>query len=130
MPHLPRALKLTHNPFESAATGPPLSGAPLFIPDTTRREAEGVVQTPLGTGVKALVVVGEYGSGKSCLLQWLHKEVFPKRRIRSFHFDNPRVQFHDLANHLLRTIGRKDYRQVHLGIGRCTPDRPSPQPAP
>ena len=62
-----------------------------------------------GSGVKALVVVGEYGSGKSCLLQWLDKEVFPKRQIRSFYFDNPGVQFYDLANRLLRTIGRKDF---------------------
>lgn len=62
-----------------------------------------------GHGVKAIVVVGEYGTGKTCLLQWLHRDLFPDRRIRSFYFDNPGVQFYDLANTLLRTIGRKDF---------------------
>ena len=110
MPELPSKLKLAYNPFEPAATGPPLSGAPLFVPATTRQRAEEIIETlEKGTGVKALVVAGEYGSGKSCLLQWLNKEVFPTRQIRSFYFDNPGVQFYDLANRLLRTIGRKDF---------------------
>ena len=59
--------------------------------------------------MKAIVINGEYGSGKTCLLQWLHRDILPKRQIRSFYFDNPGVQFYDLANMLLRTIGRKDF---------------------
>ena len=59
--------------------------------------------------MKAIVIVGEYGTGKTCLLQWLHGEVLPEHRIKSFYFDNPGVQFYDLANALLRTIGRKDF---------------------
>ncbi len=110
MPGLLSALKLAYNPFEPAATGPPLSGAPLFVPDSTKRRAHTIIQTlQSGAGVKALVVAGEYGSGKSCLLQWLNSEVFPEKHIRSFYFDNPGVQFYDLANRLLRTIGRKDF---------------------
>ena len=110
MPGLLSALKLAYNPFEPAATGPPLSGAPLFVPDNAKQRARTIIQTlQTGAGVKALVVVGEYGSGKSCLLQWLNSEVFPERHIRSFYFDNPGVQFYDLANRLLRTIGRKDF---------------------
>lgn len=110
MPDLPTNLKLAYNPFEPAATGPPLSGTPLFVPDTLKMQTNSLVEKlRVGTGFKALVVVGEYGSGKTCLLQWLNTEVFPQRHIRSFYFDNPGVQFYDLANFLLRTIGRKDF---------------------
>ena len=109
MSDLPSNLKLAYNPFEPAATGPPF-GAPLSVPDTTRNRATEIIETlQTGTGVKALVVVGEYGSGKSCLLQWLNTKVFPELHIRSFYFDNPGVQFYDLANRLLRTIGRKNF---------------------
>ena len=62
-----------------------------------------------GQGAKAIVIVGEYGSGKTCLLQWLHSEVFPSIRIKSFYFHDPGVQFYDLANRLLSTIGRKNF---------------------
>ncbi len=110
MLELPSKLKLTYNPFEPAATGAPLSGAPLFVPQTIRQRAANVITTlQSGSGVKAVVAVGPYGSGKTCLLQWLNAEVFPARHIKSFYFDNPGVQFYDLANRLLRTIGRKDF---------------------
>ncbi len=59
--------------------------------------------------MKAIVIEGAYGSGKTCLLRWLHRDILPKRQIRSFYFDNPGVQFYDLANMLLRAIGRKDF---------------------
>ena len=59
--------------------------------------------------MKAIVVVGEYGFGKTCLLQWLHHRILPERRIKSFYFHNPGVQFYDLANALLKTIDRKDF---------------------
>jgi len=59
-----------------------------------------------GSGVKALTIEGEYGSGKTYLLKWIETEAFLHRRIKSFFFDNPGVQFYDLANSLLRQIGR------------------------
>jgi len=128
MSQLPRNLKLTYNPFEPAATGPPLSGAPLFIPDTIRDRTNGLVETlQTGTGIKALVVEGEYGSGKTCLLRWLERDVFPQKKIRSFYFDNPGVQFYDLANRLLRTIGRKDFAKFiwELSSSHLTGYQPS-----
>ena len=102
-------LRLDSNPFEPSATGAPLLGElspPKKLAEKTT-ELLNVHQT--GQGVKAIVIVGEYGTGKTCLLQWLHSEVFPNRQIKSFYFDNPGVQFYDLANMLLRTIGRKDF---------------------
>ena len=109
MSNMLRKLGLEFNPFEPSASGAPL-GSKLVLPDTlAARVQELVARHQTGRGVKAVVVVGEYGTGKTCLLQWLHRELFPERRIRSFYFDNPGVQFYDLANALLRTIGRKDF---------------------
>ena len=102
-------LRLKFNPFEPAGAGAPLASG-LTPPHGLR---QGVIQLldrhHKGLGVKATVVLGEYGTGKTCLLRWLHENEFPKRRIKSFYFDNPGVQFYSLANTLLRKIGRKDF---------------------
>ncbi|MCY4613359.1 MAG: AAA family ATPase [Nitrospira sp.] len=102
-------LWLDSNPFEPSATGEPLSGV-LSPPNALAERMENLFSVhETGEGVKAIVIVGEYGTGKTCLLQWLHGQVCPRRQIKSFYFDNPGVQFYDLANMLLRTIGRKDF---------------------
>ena len=106
---IPQKLGLDFNPFEPSATGAPTSSR-LSIPTALRQETISFLDRhSTGKGVKVLVIVGEYGTGKSCLLYWLHKKILPERRIKSFYFDNPGVQFYDLANSLLRTIGRKDF---------------------
>ena len=108
-PDILAKLKLESNPFEPSATGAPLLGE-LSPPNKLGEKTIGLLDVhQTGQGVKAIVIVGEYGIGKTCLLQWLHSEVFPSRQIKSFYFDNPGVQFYDLANMLLRTIGRKDF---------------------
>ena len=107
--NLLQKLRLDTNPFEPAAAGAPLTGK-LAPPENLLRKTMDLLDAhQTGQGVKAIVIVGEYGTGKTCLLQWLHSEVFPERQIKSFYFDNPGVQFYDLANSLLRTIGRKDF---------------------
>ncbi len=107
--NLLQKFRLDTNPFEPAAAGAPLIGK-LAPPDIlVRKTMELLDAHQTGQGVKAIVIVGEYGTGKTCLLQWLHSNVFPDRQIKSFYFDNPGVQFYDLANTLLRTIGRKDF---------------------
>lgn len=108
-PDILQKLRLDSNPFEPAATGAPLSGR-LSPPHELAEKMKNLLDAQqTGQGVKAIVVVGEYGTGKTCLLQWLHREVLPSRQIKSFYFDNPGVQFYDLANMLLRTIGRKEF---------------------
>lgn len=98
------------NPFEPAASGAPVADEVLHVPEAwatdVRRMLDEMTQ---GTGVKALVLAGEYGSGKTYLLQWLFRTELPRREIRPFYFDNPGVQFYDLANALLRQVGRKDF---------------------
>ena len=102
-------LGLEFNPFEPAGSGAPIGSDLVFAEELATRMRRLLDQHQAGHGVKAIVVVGEYGTGKTCLLQWLHCHLFPERRIRSFYFDNPGVQFYDLANTLLRSIGRKDF---------------------
>ncbi len=102
-------LGLTFNPFEPSASGPPL-GSDIWLPAKWHaRITELLNLLAQGRGVKALAIDGEYGSGKTCVLQWLFAHGFPDKRIKPFYFDNPGVQFYDLANSLLRQIGRKDF---------------------
>ena len=104
-----KKLLLDFNPFEPAATGAPLR-AKLSPPNELETRMKDLLDShQTGYGVKAIVIVGGYGTGKTCLLQWLHNEVLPRRQIKSYYFDNPGVQFYDLANALLRSIGRKDF---------------------
>ena len=104
-----KKLELAFNPFEPSASGAPL-GSELVLPAPLEGHARDLLDRhQTGRGVKAIVVVGEYGFGKTCLLQWLHHRILPERRIKSFYFHNPKVQFYGLANELLRTIGRKDF---------------------
>lgn len=101
-------LEIDFNPFEPAASGAPL-GSGIILPESLEaRVRELFLQHRTGLGPKAIAVKGEYGAGKSCLLEWLHQKLLPEHRIKSFYFDNPGVQFYDLANTLFRAIGRKN----------------------
>ena len=105
----PTRLALTGNPFEPSATGLPIKGEFTLQPKL-KESATNLLGTHVeGQGPKAIVIVGEYGSGKTCMLQWLHKEFFPSHNVASYYFGNPGVHFYDLANKLLRTIGRKNF---------------------
>ena len=116
-------LGLEFNPFEPAAAGAPLKSE-LTPPDGLRQRVIRLLDGhQKGLGVKPIVVLGEYGTGKTCILRWLHEKVFPERRIKSFYFDNPGVQFYNLANTLLRTIGRKDFAKFIWELaGPTVPD--------
>ena len=109
MPELPSALDLAFNPFEPAASGPPI-GIPFSPSTALESRLRDLVQTlTRARGSKVIVILGDYGAGKTCLLQWLHDNLLPEHRIRPYYFDNPGVHFYALANTLLRTIGRKDF---------------------
>ena len=123
-PDILQRLRLDTNPFEPAATGAPLSGTLSFPHELAKKIESLLKKLQMGKGVKAIVIVGEYGTGKTCLLQWLHKQVFPDRQIKSFYFDNPGVQFYDLANMLLRTIGRKDFAKFIWELAGAYVDHP------
>ena len=102
------ALGLRFNPFPPAATGVAFAGE-MWLPRTWSTGIErSVEQLSTGGGAKATTIVGQYGAGKSYVLQWIMETEFPQRRIRPYFFDNPGVAFYDLANQLLRQVGRNE----------------------
>ena len=52
------------------------------------------------------MIEGGYGAGKTFVLRWIESEVLPKHRIKPFFFENPGIAFYDLANRLMRQVGR------------------------
>lgn len=100
------------NPFEPSASGAPLFGN-IVLSEALRTKTRDVLDLhESGTGPRVIVVVGQYGIGKSSLLKWLRSEWFPQRKLLPFYFDNPGVQFYDLATDLLRNIGRKNFAKL------------------
>ena len=100
------------NPFEPSATGAPRFGK-IVLSQSLQAKVEEVFGTlEGGTGPKVIVAVGEYGTGKSSLLEWLRTQWFRPRDLLPYYFSNPGVQFYDLANQLLRTIGRRDFAKL------------------
>lgn len=98
---------LKFNPFPPAATGVAFSGEMWLPPNWSNEIRQRINELSTGGGTKALTIVGEYGAGKTYVLHWLmEKEFRTQRRILPFFFDNPGVAFYDLANQLLRQIGR------------------------
>ncbi|GBF03868.1 hypothetical protein DAERI_010040 [Deinococcus aerius] len=105
-------LGLKYNPFEAAGSGPPLSGAEFLFEAWEERLTHVVNLAGLMSGPKAYALIGEYGSGKSYVLQWLADVAFTQRRIKPFVFDNPGVEFYKLANDLLNKIGREEFSKA------------------
>lgn len=112
MSHICKRLQLRFNPFEPSSSGPP-SSTVLTLPDTLNKN---IVQEldilEQETGARGLFIVGEYGCGKTCLLRWLHTQELPARRFETFCFSNPRVRFYELADSLIREIGRKELAKM------------------
>ncbi len=101
-------LGLKYNPFEPAASGAPVSD--LWIPGRWKSKLDDFFEAMQHTeGPKAYAILGEYGSGKTYLLKYLERQYLPDFRIRPFFFDNPGVQFYDLANKLLKNLGREEF---------------------
>jgi hypothetical protein len=115
-------LGIEFNPFEPAASGAPVSN--LWIPEKWKAKLDDFFGTMQHTsGPKAYAILGEYGSGKTYLLKYLEREYLPTYRIRPYFFDNPGVQFYDLANNLLRNLGREEFTKSLWEL--LTPDLPS-----
>lgn len=106
-------LQLSFNPFEPSGSGAPATDKEPWLPARWKRKLQTYFdQLDGGEGIKPLAVVGEYGSGKSYLLHWLDQHEFPRRRVQSYYFNDPGVQFYDLANQFLRRLGRKHFSKL------------------
>ena len=123
------AFGLKFNPFPPAATGVAFSGD-LWLPDSWEKEIrEQTGQLSSGGGAKAATIVGQYGAGKSYVLQWMMENEFRQRRIRPYFFENPGVAFFDLANQLLRQVGRYELSKALWELlyrSEADPTRPTP----
>lgn len=103
--HLNR-LDLARNPFPPATTG---VGFVEDISLPSRWEAAlhaHIRELAESEGEKALVIEGAYGAGKTFILNWVHTKVLPQYRVQGYFFENPGVAFYDLANRLMRQVGR------------------------
>ena len=101
-----RELGLQHNPFPPATTGVAFVDD-LSIPPSWDTDLNQLITNLAGSvGDKALVIVGGYGSGKTFILNWIARKALPQWRVQPYFFDNPGVAFYDLANRLMRQIGR------------------------
>ena len=125
-PHLQR-LGLDRNPFPPATTGVGFVDR-LTLPDRWEQNLRTLIrELAASEGDKALVIEGGYGSGKTFILNWIQAEVLPQNRIKPFLFENPGVAFYDLANQLMRTVGRYEMaKALWEMLGR--PDSPSAHP--
>ena len=99
----------------------------FWLPDVAwKRELRKLIdKLGTGQGARSLAVVGGYGSGKSYVLRWLERVEFPRRKVLPFYFENPEVRFYDLANSLLRRIGRKHFAKLLWEL--ADPNRDKPQ---
>lgn len=70
--------------IEPAASGAPL-GDDLWLPESWKKRLQGLFNSLEDSrGVKAIAISGEYGSGKSYVLQWLNRQELPNRRVKPF----------------------------------------------
>jgi len=99
-------------PFEAAGTGFSRF-TNKWLPDRWKKNVTQLLdKIRVSTGAKSMAIVGEYGTGKTYLLKWIEEVYFKEKNpnIKTFYFDNPGVQFYDLANSLLADqIGREEF---------------------
>jgi len=103
--------ELKRNPFPPAASGVGI-GEKLNIPKTWETKITHLLDLLMGSkGPKAFPLIGRYGSGKTYLLRWLEQR-FAKKDILPYFFDNPGLQFYDLANTLMKKVGRYEFSKA------------------
>jgi hypothetical protein len=104
--------KLSRNPFPPAASGIDVEKG-LYIPPKWKEKIGKYYETLChGRGAKAFPITGEYGSGKTVLLKGYLKDFFENKRIKTIYFENPGVEFYDLANTLMRSLGRYEFSKT------------------
>ena len=99
-------LGLSRNPFPPATTGTGFVDD-LSLPARWESELRENIRELAGSeGDRALVIEGAYGAGKTFILNWIQAKVLPGHRVKPYLFENPGVAFYDLANRLMRQVGR------------------------
>lgn len=102
---------LKYNPFPPATAGIE-TRENLQIPGSWETKLTSLLNLlSQGRGPKAFPLIGRYGSGKTYLLRWLEQN-FLHKDILPYVFDNPGLQFYDLANTLMRQVGRYEFSKA------------------
>jgi len=104
--------KLSRNPFPPAASGIDVERDLYIPPKWGGKIGEYYGMLRHGEGARAFPIVGEYGSGKTVLLKGYLKDFFENKRIKTIYFENPEVKFYDLANTLMRSLGRSEFSKA------------------
>jgi hypothetical protein len=129
MPKKPDSVKsveISSNPFEPSGSSAPLVEKEFWLPATWKQQLKKWLDSlSTGQGTRSLAVIGGYGSGKSYIMHWLDRIAFPGMKVLPFYFENPEVRFYDLANSLLRRIGRKHFAKLLWELAQ--PNRRQPQ---
>jgi GTPase SAR1 family protein len=110
-----KSLGLKFNPFPPAASGMEdnLSDEELPISKTVKDKFEKIFrQLVRAKGPKVIPLIGNYGSGKTTFMKAYLTRKFEENRIICFYYENPGVQFYDLADTLLRTLGRYEFAKA------------------
>ena len=104
---------LMKNPFPPAATG--MGGAldvykKIYLPQEQSQAIEDFYsRVAHGPGAKVFPIIGAYGAGKSAVLKGYMQMFFESKNIKVFYFDNPGVEFYDLAESMMRNLGRYEF---------------------
>ena len=110
---------LKFNPFQPAASGLPLIVDP-WLPKSWETALDNhLLHFSQSNGPRVLPIIGAYGSGKSYVLQWLARYRLPDLGIQPYYFDNPGLRFYDLANNLLRFVGRREFAKIIWELARA-----------
>lgn len=109
--------RLEFNPFPVAATGilpPAENGASgIYCPKSWSSRLESLFQDLASSGgPKMFPIVGEYGTGKTTLLQGIVGPFFESKGYKIIYFENPGLQLYDLANTLMRKLGRYEFAKA------------------
>ncbi|NVM54621.1 MAG: hypothetical protein HWN66_13030 [Candidatus Helarchaeota archaeon] len=115
----PGGYALKFNPFPPAAAGIDIEEKrKLYMPESWMNKIESYISSlSTGEGPKAFPIIGKYGSGKTVLLRYLGG-YFQERGVYPFLFDNPGLQFYDLANSLMRGVGRYEFAKSLWELGK------------
>lgn len=105
-------------PFTPAAAGIEYENN-VYIPKDIINKINYIYNTlKSGAGAKAFPISGEYGTGKTVLLKGHLKNFFEEKRIKTFYFENPGSEFYDLANYLMRSLGRYEFSKAMWEISK------------
>lgn len=103
---------LIRNPFPVAGIAIESIDVPPFPKSVIDKFESVVKKIESSRGDKALAVIGQYGSGKTTFMHHIVEKSFIGKNYATFYFGDPGIRFYDLANQLLRQIGRYNFARA------------------